>query len=112
RSAPGMHHHDRRAEAEFFHCFSDHPRLHNRARLAQMTARAPAVSGTIDQNHPMVFSQPLTKWPAHGLKIRARAMDHHNGRTAGVTRAEIEDVEFGAADLDEPALDWIDPLQD
>ena len=39
-------------------------------------------------------------------------MDHHNGRTGGITRTEMEDVELGAGDLDEPALGWIDPLQD
>jgi hypothetical protein len=38
-------------------------------------------------------------------------MDHHHGRTGGVARPDIDDMEFRAGDLDHPALRRIGALQ-
>ena len=63
-------------------------------------ARAPAVTGTIDQDHPVVLGKPLAERLAHGFQIGTGAMDHHHGRTGGIARSELDDVQAGAGDLD------------
>ncbi len=38
-------------------------------------------------------------------------MDHHNGRTGGIARPDVDDVERCAGDLDHPASCGIGVLQ-
>jgi hypothetical protein len=38
-------------------------------------------------------------------------MDHHQGRTGGIARPNIEDVDLRAGDLDHPALRGVNALQ-
>jgi hypothetical protein len=38
-------------------------------------------------------------------------MNHQDGRTGGVARPDIEDVEFGVRDLDHPALHRVGALE-
>jgi hypothetical protein len=107
-----MHHEHRSADAEFFQRLVDHPALDGRRGMLQMRAGAPAVAGTVDQDHPMIFGEPVAERLAHDLEIRARAMDHHDRRTGRIARPDIEDVQAGAGNLDHPALRGIGALQD
>ena len=61
-------------------------------------ARAPAMPGTIDQDHAVIFGKPVAERLSHDLQIRTRAMDHHERRTVDVARPDIDDVEFCAGD--------------
>ena len=55
-------------DAELLQRLVDHPRLHRGRRILHALARAPAVAGTIDQNHPMMAGEPL----AERLRIASR----------------------------------------
>ena len=90
----------------------DHPALDGRRRIILPRARAPAVAGTIYQNHPMLAGKPVAERLPHGLQVRAGAMDQHNGRTGSVARPEFDDVERCAGHLDHLALCGIGALQD
>jgi hypothetical protein len=70
------------------------------------------VTGAVNQNHPMIPSEPLAERSAHHFQIGARAMDHHHRRAGGIVRPNIEDVNPRAGDLDHPALRRINALQD
>ena len=41
----------------------------------------------------MIFRQPLAERLPHHFEIGARAMQHHDRRTGGVARADIDDVQ-------------------
>jgi len=61
RTAPGMDHQDHPADAQSFQRFIDHSTLDIGRRIVAPRARAPAVPGTIDQDHPTVFGKPVAK---------------------------------------------------
>ena len=52
----------------------------------------------------MVLGEPIAQRLPHGFQVRTRAVDHHDRRTGGVARPEIDDVERRAGDLDRLAL--------
>jgi hypothetical protein len=105
-----MHHDDRAADLKFFQRFIDQFRLHCRRRILKVVARAPAVTGTVDQDHAMMFGEQIAERP-HRFEIRAGAMDHHDRRAGGVAWPEIDDAETCAGNLDGFALRRIDALQ-
>jgi hypothetical protein len=106
-----MHHHDGVADAEVLQRLVEHFRLHRRRRGFEIFARAPAVSGPVDQDHAVGLCELVAKRQAHRPAIRTRAMDHHDGRPRGVTRAEFDDVQPCAFDIDHPAQRRISALQ-
>jgi hypothetical protein len=57
------------------------------------------VAGTVDQDDAMGPCQPLAE-RAHHFEVGTRAMEHHDRRAGGVARAEIDDVEGTALDLE------------
>jgi hypothetical protein len=69
------------------------------------------VPGTIDQDYPTISGEQLAKRLPHHLQIGAGAMDHHDGGTDGIARADVHDVERCAGDLDHPALRGKSALQ-
>ena len=55
--------------------------------------------------------EPFADRLPHHLEIGTCAMQHHDRRTGRVTRADIDDVEGAAGDLDHPALGGMRPLR-
>jgi hypothetical protein len=110
RTAPGMHHEDRFAHAKLFKRLIDHPPLSGRRRIRDACARAPAMAGTVDQDHAMIFREPVPERLPHHLEIRTSAMQHHDRQTGGVARADIDDAQGRAGDLDHLPLRGISAL--
>ncbi len=110
RAGPGMHHKDRAADAELGQRLLDHAGLNFGRRVLEAGARAPAVSGTVDQDHAVLPGKPFADRLPHHLEIGTRAMEHHDRRTGRVARADIDDVEGPARHLDHPALGRMGPL--
>ena len=69
------------------------------------------MAGTVDQDHAVIAGEPFAERLPHHLEIGTRAMEHHDRRTGGVARADIDDMERRARDLDHPALRRIGALQ-
>lgn len=98
-----MHHEDRAIDPELVKRLIDHPRLDLRRRFLSPPARAPAMAGTIDQNHAAVPGEDVAERPSHRFEIGARAVEHHD-RKARIAGTDIDDVKPRAVDLDHPAL--------
>jgi hypothetical protein len=62
-----MHHEDRRSDVELFKRLIDHPALDGRRRVA--LAPTPAVTGAVNQDHPMISSEPVAERLAHHFQI-------------------------------------------
>jgi len=56
------------------------------------------------------FRQGLAERPPHRFEIGTGAMQHHDRRTGGIARTDIEDVEGPAGHLDHSALGRMSPL--
>jgi hypothetical protein len=69
RAAPGMNHEDCPADAQSFERLIDHSALNRRRRIVRTRARAPAMPGTVDQDHPMIFGEHVAKRSPHDLQI-------------------------------------------
>ena len=88
RAGPGMHHQDRPADAEFRQRLVDHPALDFRRRVLEAGARAPAVAGTIDQDHAMMFAPAARRaaaasppdWSSRHAASRSADRRHRAGR--------------------------------
>jgi hypothetical protein len=99
-----MHHQDHRADAQLQQRLVDHCRLNRGGRIADTRPRAPAMPGTVDQDHPMISREHLAERLPHHLQIRAGAMDHHDRRAEAIAWPKVDDVEPGAGYPDHPAL--------
>ena len=104
-----MGNHDRAADANL------HERLMHQERLAggrsvRHAARpfAPAVTGTVDQDHPVCCRQPFAKRKPHVAQIGTGAVQQDHRRCIGVT--ELQQMHPAAIDLDEPAGGWVLPF--
>ena len=75
-------------------------------------AHAPAMAGTVDQNHPMGFGEHIAERQPHGLEIGACTMDHDDRRHGGIARTDIDDVQGRPGDIDRLPLRRMGALQD
>src|SRR4030088_3013478 len=57
------------ADTQLFERLIDHSALDRRRRILRTRARAPAMPGTVDQDHPMIFGEHVAKRPPHLLQI-------------------------------------------
>jgi hypothetical protein len=105
-----MHHKNRAADAELRQRLLDHAGLNFGRRILEAGAGAPAMPGTVDQDHAVLSGQPLPDRLPHHLEIGTGAVEHHDRRTGRVVRADIEDVQGSARHLDHPALRRMRPL--
>ncbi|MGY3123419.1 hypothetical protein ACVWXQ_007356 [Bradyrhizobium sp. S3.14.4] len=78
RTAPGMHDEDRAIDPELTKRLVNHPGLDLRRRILPPHPRAPAVTGTVDQDDAMVFGQEVAERTPHRFEIGARAVQHHD----------------------------------
>ena len=58
----------------------------------------------------MAFGKPLADRLPHHLEIGTGAMQHHDRRAGRVARADIDNMEGCAGNLDHPALGRMGPL--
>jgi hypothetical protein len=59
----------RRSDVELFKRLIDHPALDGRRRVALALAPTPAVTGAVNQDHPMIPSEPVAERLAHHFQI-------------------------------------------
>ena len=109
QTGPGMGDQDRAAGADARKRLMDEFRLAcGRSVGAAAGPVAPAVAGTVDEDHAIVRRQPIGERQAHVLKIGARPVQQHDRRCIG--RAKLDQVKAATLDLDETARRRMGPL--
>ena len=59
----------------------------------------------------MAFRKPLADRLPHHFEVGTGAMQHHDGGTGRIARADIDDMKGRAGNLDHPALGGMGPLR-
>jgi hypothetical protein len=67
--------------------------------------------GPIDQDHPMMFGEPLSKRLPHRFEVRTRAVQHHDRRRSILARPDLDDVQARTFDVEIAALRRMRALQ-